>query len=109
MAFITFANQIASSIADDIVEPWITTELNNDNVVHMRYGYYKTLFYITLYMMASWLDYIIFLFISLQRPDFMIIGIVSDVGCRMITTAIHIRHKTLLNNQKRDACQRLNY
>ena len=74
VAFVTCTNQIISSYAGDVVDPWITNELNDDKVAHIRYGYYRTLMGVALYRAAGWLDYIVFLFLALKRLDFMLLG-----------------------------------
>ena len=107
VAAATVLNQFASSVATDIVDPWCTNELNDDTVDRMRYGYLSTLIMVTIYRVASWLDYLMFLFISLQRPDFMMLGLLSDMTCRCWTTRVHLRHKLLLQKQKQHALLQL--
>jgi hypothetical protein len=99
VAISTLLNQLASSIASDIVDPWCTNELNDDKIKRIRFGYWRTLVFVTFYRVAAWLDYIMFLFISLQRPDFMIIGLLADIGCRAWTTRVHLNHKKSLQFQ----------
>jgi len=96
VALVTMTNQLASSYAKDIVDPWITTEINDDLKPTIRFGTQRTIVFLSIYRTAEWLDYIVFLFLSLQRIDFMLLGLVADIFCRAWTTYVHLRHKLLL-------------
>jgi hypothetical protein len=98
--FVVMANQLATSISKNIVNLWITNELKNDKISRMRFGYKKTLLLVSLYRMASWIDYLIFLFILLQRPDFMFLSLIATIGCEFFTLRIHLNHKLYTINNR---------
>ena len=100
VAGLVACNQVASSIAGSTVDPWSTNELCDDTVYRIRFGYWKSLVFVTMYQVAGWLDCLIFLFISLQRPDFMLIGLLTDVICSAWTTRIHLQHKLLMGTER---------
>lgn len=93
VAFYTFFNHYISTYAGNIVDPWIKNEIQNDTIIEVRFSYSKTMILIVFYQFAAWIDYILFLSISLSRLDMLLIGIFSDTLSKTYTTHIHLKHK----------------
>lgn len=96
-AVYTFLNHSISSYAGNIVDPWITNEVQDDKIKKVRYSYTKTMIIVLTYQCASWLDYILFLAISLSRIDMMLIGIFADVISKGYAINLHLINKNQEN------------
>lgn len=94
VATFTCINHLISTFAGGIVDPWITNQVQNSKVQKIQWSNFETSVALGVYWVAGWIDYLLFLMISLARMDFMVIGIASDLLSKQLSLRVHLKNKT---------------
>ena len=94
VAVFTFLNHLISTFAGSVIDPWITTHVNNADVHALPWSRFEVHVALGVYWVAGWIDYVLFLMISLSRFDFLAVGIVADVISKQLGLRVHMDHKT---------------
>lgn len=93
VAGFTWLNHGISTFSGGIIEPWITTQVQNESVKILPWTDVEVHASLAIYWVAGWVDYMLFFMISLSRFDLLVIGVMADLVSKQMALRVHLKNK----------------